>query len=419
MTLSSSRHTPVARALCSTLKRLRPGLGYALYAAALGWFALRLTPDAWSSLRFGTLGSVTLPTQITLLTYGVLALLTGVWRIQHTAPYPWLRRLIVSLHAVGLVLSILLWASLQQRLEVAGLLAQSCRLATPVLFGALAGLLSERSGIINIGIEGMMLAAACLGFTAALYTASPWLGVAVAALVGGAMAAGHALLTIHGRVNHIISSTVLNILALGLTGFIRRAVLLHQAQSAPGVLPSWPVPFLADIPLLGQVLFRHQPLVYMAWGMVILLQGVLWSTPWGLRTRAVGEHPRAADTLGVPVFAIQYVNVIGSGCLAGLGGAWFSLETVGAFDDMMTGGKGFIALAAMIFGKWTPWGAVQGALLFGFVDALQIKLQIAGLSVPYQFLGMAPYVVTIVVLAGFIGQAVPPAAAGRPYTRSR
>jgi simple sugar transport system permease protein len=174
---------------------------------------------------------------------------------------------------------------------------------------------------------------------------------------------------------------------------------------------------VSDIPVLGPIFFRHQPLVYTTWLLVGLIHVLLFYTPWGLRTRAVGEYPRAADTLGVNVYAVRYGNVIASGILAGLAGAWFSLETVGAFDDMMTGGKGFIALAAMIFGKWKPCGAFGGALLFGFVDALQIKLQIVGVNVPHQFLGMTPYIVTMVVLVGFIGRAVPPAAVGQPYER--
>ena len=231
------------------------------------------------------------------------------------------------------------------------------------------------------------------------------------------MAAVHAILAIHGSVDQIISSTVLNIFAVGITGFLRRAVLLQNPRGAPAVLPTWPVPFVSDIPVLGQIFFRHQPLVYTTWLLVGIVHVLLFYTTWGLRTRAVGEYPRAADTLGVHVYTIRYGNVIASGILAGLAGAWFSLETVGAFDDMMTGGKGFIALAAMIFGKWKPCGAFGGALLFGFVDALQIKLQIAGVHVPYQFLSMAPYVITMIVLAGLIGRAVPPAALGLPYER--
>ncbi len=389
------------------------GLGYGMYGIGLASLASSLAPDAESTLRFGLLGMVHLPTQLTLLGWSAAALLTGVWSWR-SASRSWLHSLSLGIHTLGLVLCLLLWASMQQRLEVLGLLAQSCRLATPIALGALAGLLSERSGIVNIGIEGMMLTAACLGFTAALYTASPWLGVGAAALTGSVMAACHAGLAIHGQVNHIISSTVLNIFAVGFTGFVRREVLLHTAQSAPAVLPIWSVPLLADIPGLGQVLFRHQPVVYISWGMVLVLHSMLAYTAWGLRTRAIGEHPYAAATLGVPVVTMQYVNVVASGALAGLGGAWFSLETVGAFDDMMTGGKGFIALAAMIFGKWTPWGALQGALVFGFVDALQIKLQIAGSRIPHQLLSMTPYAVTMLLLVGFMSKAVPPAAAGRP-----
>jgi len=304
-----------------------------------------------------------------------------------------------------------------QRLEVLGLLAQSFRLATPIALGALAGLLCERCGVANIGIEGMMLTAACLGFIVALYMSNTWIGLLMAALVGCVMAAVHAVLAIHGRVDQIISSTVLNIFAVGMTGFLRRAVLLHNPRGAPAILPTWHIPLVSDIPVFGQIFFRHQPLVYITWLLVLVVHILLFYTTWGLRTRAVGEYPRAADTLGVHVVAVRYINVIASGAFAGLGGAWFSLETVGAFDDMMTGGKGFIALAAMIFGKWQPFGALGGAILFGFVDALQIKLQIAGVKVPYQFLSMTPYIVTMVVLAGLIGRAVPPAATGQPYKR--
>jgi simple sugar transport system permease protein len=363
------------------------------------------------------LGLVQLPTQRTLLLCGVVALLTGVWCVVST-PASRCHAVSLGINVFGLVCSILVWASMHQRLEVLGLLAQGFRLATPIALGALAGLLCERCGVINIGIEGMMLSAACLGCIVALYTANTWLGVVAALLVGCVMAAGHAVLTIHVRMDQIISGIVLNIFAVGITGFLRRSVLLQNPRGAPAVLPTWQIPFVGDIPGLGPLLFRHQPLVYTTWLLVLVVHLLLFYTPWGLRTRAVGEHPRAADTLGVHVYTIRYGNVIASGLLAGLGGAWFSLETVGTFDDMMTGGKGFIALAAMIFGKWRPFGAFGGALLFGFVDALQIKLQIAGVHVPYQFLSMAPYMVTMIVLAGLIGRAVPPAAVGLPYERS-
>jgi ABC-type uncharacterized transport system permease subunit len=389
---------------------------YLLGGMGLGWWAGTIAPDVLSALRFGTMGVVQFPTRYALLGCSGVVLITGVWGML-AAPMSRLHTVSLGVNVCALVGSILVWASMGQRLEVLGLLAQSLRLATPIALGALAGLLCERCGVVNIGIEGMMLTAACLGFIVALYTSNTWLGLAMAVLVGCAMAAVHAVLAIHGRVDQIISSTVLNILAVGLTGFLRRAVLLQNPRGAPAVFPTWPIPVVSDIPVLGQIFFRHQPLVYMTWCLVFVVHVLLFYTIWGLRTRAVGEYPRAADTLGVHVYTIRYGNVIASGMLAGLAGAWFSLETVGTFDDMMTGGKGFIALAAMIFGKWKPCGAFGGALLFGFVDALQIKLQIAGIHVPYQFLSMAPYVVTMVVLAGFIGRAVPPAAIGQPYER--
>ncbi len=386
-----------------------------IYGLGLGGWALTLAPEAVSTLRFGTLGVLPLPTRAAFLLGSLVALGLGLWRIRATASRWHTVRL--GLVSLGLVCGLLLWASMGQRLEVLGLLAQSLRLATPLTLGALAGLVSERCGVINIGLEGMMLTAACLGFLLALYTSQTWLGVVMAAVVGGALAAGHAALAIHGQVNQLISGTVLNILAVGLTGFLRRAVLLHNPRRTPDVLPIWPLPLLSDLPVLGPIFFRHQPLVYTSWVLVAVLHVVLWHTPWGLRTRAVGEHPQAAATAGVSVYSVRYGNVLASGLLAGLSGAWFSLETVGGFDDMMTGGKGFIALAAMIFGKWQPLGALGGALVFGFVDALQIKLQIVGVPIPYQWLSMAPYLVTVVLLAGCVGRAVPPAAVGVPYTR--
>ncbi|HEY5866195.1 MAG TPA: ABC transporter permease [Candidatus Tectomicrobia bacterium] len=389
---------------------------YLLGGMGLGVWAYTIAPDLLSVLRFGTVGAVQLPTRYALLACSGVGLITGIWGMI-AAPASRLHTVRLGLNAGGLVCSILIWASMGQRLEVLGLLAQSFRLATPIALGALAGLLCERCGVVNIGIEGMMLSAACLGFIVALYTSNTWIGLGMAVLVGCVMAAVHAILAIHGGVDQIISSTVLNIFAVGITGFLRRAVLLQNPRGAPAVFSTWPIPFVSDIPVLGQIFFRHQPLVYTTWLLVGVVHVLLFYTTWGLRTRAVGEYPRAADTLGIDVYTVRYGNVIASGILAGLAGAWFSLETVGTFDDMMTGGKGFIALAAMIFGKWKPCGAFGGALLFGFVDALQIKLQIVGVNVPYQLLGMMPYVVTMVVLAGFIGRAVPPAAVGQPYER--
>jgi simple sugar transport system permease protein len=341
---------------------------------------------------------------------------TGVLGLR-SPPTSRLRTIRLVLNSFGFVTVILVWASMGRRLEVLGILSQSMRLATPIALGALAGVLCERCGVINIAIEGMMLSAACLGFTVAVYAQHIWIGVLAAILAGATMAAFHAVLSIHWRVDQIISGTVINMLAVGLTGFIRRTILLHNPRQAPAVLPRWPVPGLSEIPVVGKLFFFHQPLVYAMFALVLVVHTVLFYTRWGLRTRAVGEHPQAADTVGIRVFAVRYCNVIAGGMIAGLGGAWFSLETVGNFEALMTNGKGFIALAAMIFGKWTPLGALGGALLFGFADALQIKLQIAGVQMPYQFLSMTPYVVTMIVLAGVMGRARPPAALGTPYQK--
>jgi simple sugar transport system permease protein len=359
---------------------------------------------------------VQFPTRLTFLLCGVLALSTGVACYLARPTSRWHTRSL-GLNALGVVMVALVWASMGRRLEVLGIVTQSIRLATPIALGALAGILSERCGVVNIAIEGMMLSAACAGFTVALYTQESWVGVLAAVLAGGAMAALHAVLALRARVDQIISGTVINMLAVGLTGFIRRTFLLHTAHAAPTLLPIWPLPLLSELPVLGRLFFHQQPIVYIMFVLVAVVHLVLFTTRWGLHTRAVGEHPQAADTLGISVMAIRYGNVIAGGMIAGLGGAWFSLETVGSFEDLMTGGKGFIALAAMIFGNWNPLGALAGALLFGFTDALQIKLQIAGVKVPYQFLGMLPYLVTMIVLAGVMGRARPPAASGRPYRR--
>lgn len=378
--------------------------------------ACTIPPEVISELRISTVGLLLFPSRATLLVCGLYGILFGILGMT----YPLRPRWYIcglGLNLGGLVLGILVWASMGRRLEVVGMLAQSIRLATPIALGALAGVLSERCGVINIAIEGMMLSAACLGFIAALYTRHPGVGLLAAVLTGGLLAALHAVMAIHGRVNQIISGTAINMLAIGGTGFLRRALLLNNPYAAPAVFPTWAIPWLADIPVLGPIFFRQQPMVYTMFCLVLAVHVLLFATRWGLRTRAVGEHPRAADTLGVSVYTIRYVNVVASGLIAGLGGAWFSLETVGAFEELMTSGKGFIALAAMIFGRWQPIGAFGGALLFGFTDAMQIKLQIVGVHMPHQFLGMAPYLATIVVLARRTGRTRAPAAAGTPYRR--
>ena len=392
------------------------GLFYLLGGAVLLWVAWITAPEAVSTLRFARFGNLMLSTRWVMIGCAGIFLVTGIL-VYIAQPASRIHSVSLGINAAALVCVVLVWASMGRRLEVLGILAQSVRLATPIALGALAGILCERSGVVNIAIEGMMLSAACLGFVIALYAANAWVGVLAAVVAGGTMAAFHAVLSIQWRVDQIISGTVINMLAVGLTGFIRRTVLLHNVREAPAVLPTWTLPVISDLPVLRQLFGRHQPLVYAMLLLVLLVHILLFYTRWGLRTRAVGEHPHAADTVGINVFTVRYANVILGGMIAGVGGAWFSLETVGNFEDLMTNGKGFIALAAMIFGKWNPLGALGGALLFGFADALQIKLQIAGVNIPYQFLGMIPYLVTMIVLAGVIGRALPPAASGIPYDK--
>lgn len=376
---------------------------------------LQRLPEAWqAALQQG----IPVPSRAALQLLGVLFLVLG-------AP-PFLlseeraRRHengILGLAFAGLLAAALIGAAAGKRTDLVGMLADGIRLATPIALGALAGIMCERSGVVNIGIEGMMLTAACMGYTASLYLQNSTLGLLFAVLSAMLMAALHAMLSVRFKVDQIISGTVVNILAVGITGFTRRSFLLGNPFGAPSVFPVIKIPVLADLPILGPVLFQNQPIVYVMLSLVILINFYLFHTKWGLRHRAVGEHPRAADTLGINVFRVRYLAVLAGGAIAGLGGAWFSLETVGSFDDLMTGGKGFIALAAMIFGRWTPYGAFGGALLFGFADALQIKLQILETGVPYQFIGMLPYLLTMLVLAGVIGRSVAPAADGVPYEK--
>jgi simple sugar transport system permease protein len=265
----------------------------------------------------------------------------------------------------------------------------------------------------------MMLTGACVGIIEALIASNAWVGLIAAILAGGLIVMLHAWLSIRFKTDQIISGTVINILAVGVTGFLRNNVILPlQQNGATGsALPQLPIPLLSRIPVLGPIFFDNQPIAYMMLILVPLLSVLLFRTPWGLRTRAVGEHPRAADTMGIDVIRLRYLNVFFAGLVAGLAGAWFSLEASFNFDDLMTNGKGFIALAAMIFGKWTPIGALAGAMVFSASDALQIKIQGFNFDLPSQFIQMLPYIITVVVLAGVIGRARPPAAVGKPYEK--
>lgn len=312
----------------------------------------------------------------------------------------------------------LAWAGAGKSIGIVGILVTTVAAATPIAFGALSGVMCERVAVINIGIEGMLLTGA---FTGALVgtVVSPFVGIIGATLAGGVLALGLAVLAIRYRVDQIIAGVVINIFALGLTSFVSSQVLVEnrEAFNRPGILGPIRVPILADIPVLGRILFNQNVFVYVLYTTVVVLTYMLFRTRWGLRSRSVGEHPKAADTLGIDVYRTRYRNVFYGGLIAGFGGAYFTLGSVGAFNENMTAGRGFIGLAAMIFGRWHPVGALAAALIFGFAESLQIRLSILDIGIPSEFLLMAPYLVTIVVVAGVVGAARPPAADGQPYIK--
>lgn len=323
---------------------------------------------------------------------------------------------------------------------ITSMLATTIAVATPLTLGALSGLYCERSGVVNIGIEGMMLGAAFFGWLAAIYMNTVFhlapmvsliTGVIVAMLTGGLFALLHAVLSITFKVDQIIGGTVINILAIGITGFLNRqmffgagSVFGGQIPHAPGVLPRIAIPLLSNIPTVGRI-FVQQPITWAAIILVLVTHFVMFKTRWGLRTRAVGEHPRAADTVGISVYRMRYINVIIGGMLAGLGGGYLTLESISSFEPLMTNGRGFIALAAMIFGNWTPFGAWSAALVFGAASAMQINLQFFRELIPPSLailqnsyvVGLAPYILTMLILTGLIGKTIAPAADGTAYEK--
>ena len=304
--------------------------------------------------------------------------------------------------------------------------------ATPITFAALTGLLCERSGIVNIGIEGQMLMSAMAGYAVNLFiyqllkdsidpvtagNISRWIAVLAGILASVLMGLLLAVVSIKYKTDQIIGGTVIYILSLGITGYFYWRYLSQNLPPGPGTFPIVPIPGLSQIPIIGGILFKQQPLTYIMVAAVIIIHYVLFYTPWGLRVRAVGEHPRAADTLGINVNKTRYISVALGSILAGLGGVWFTLEAVDVFNPGMTNGLGFIGLAAMIFGKWNPFGALLGALIFGLGSSVTTTVSIFRPDIPSRIPQMLPYILTIIVLTGVIGRANPPAAENKPYEK--
>ncbi len=345
------------------------------------------------------------------------------------AAYSWFRRLVQKRSSIAwlspvfgvlFVLSVLTTLYAGKTMTLTALLQGSLSLAVPLIFGSLAGVLSERVGVVNIAIEGQLLAGAFCSALVASLTHSIWLGLITAGIAGALVALVLAVFAIRYVVDQIIVGVVLNVLVMGITNFLFSTLMGGNLAlfNSPPRFDTMPVPLLSQIPVLGPVLFVQTPIVYLMYLAVGVVWFVLFKTRWGLRVRAVGEYPKAADTVGIKVYRTRYMSLMIGGSLAGIGGAFFTLGQVGAFGKEMTNGAGYIALAALIFGRWNPLYAALAALLFGFSENLQFGLAIIGSHVPSEFLLMLPYALTVIAVAGLVGKVTGPAASGKAYIKS-
>jgi ABC-type uncharacterized transport system permease subunit len=396
-----------ASAANDRLRRLTEPRSIAILGIVLGGLALWLTLPPW------TIEAAGVPIVVALS--GVAA---GFWAFMRDE-----RRLGIWAIAVSVgCAAAALWtqgrdAAALDDIFNAGLLAATLRFATPLMFAALGGIFNERSGVINIGLEGMMLFGAFFGIWAAVWSGSWVVGLLFAMFSGGLLALLHAFFSIHLRADQIVIGTAINFLALGLTGYLFRYIYGTDGTPADvSRIPDVHLPLVEDIPFIGDIFGQLSLMIWLMFALLVLSWIVLFKTPLGLRLRSVGEHPRAADTVGISVFKIRYGAVILSGVLAALGGAYLSIGFTGSFNENMTVGRGFIALAAVIFGKWNPFGAFGACLLFGFASALSIPLQREA-DVSANLVSTLPYVLTLVALVGVIGRSIGPAAVGRPYTK--
>ncbi|WP_416383345.1 ABC transporter permease [Microbacterium oxydans] len=407
-------------------RHLKAPIVLAAAAALLALLFLAVPRDGISTFRLSdpssalALPDVALPTASTFwVVFGILVVLTvgaflRAWT--YRAPGLWL----VIAYSVLAVFAFLVWASAGGLVPVTSLLFGAVSLSVPLVFGALGGVIGERAGVVNVAIEGQLLLGA---FSAALLssiTGNPFVGL-VGAMIGGVLVASVlAAFAIKYLVEQVIVGVVLNVLVTGLTGFLYGALLApnEQTLNTPVRFPRFEIPLLSDIPIIGPVLFNQTFIGYLMFITVAVVAWGLYRTRWGLRLRAVGEHPQAADTVGIKVNPTRFWNVLLAGAIAGMGGAYFTLVSVPQFGKDMTAGLGFIALAAVIFGRWDPIRATLAALLFGFATNLQNLLSILKTPIPGEFMLMLPYVVTLLAVAGFAGQIKAPAADGKPYIKS-
>jgi ABC-type uncharacterized transport system permease subunit len=332
------------------------------------------------------------------------------------------RRVIIGVVLFAFVISLLAWSDAGQSIpfNVVNLLSGTLDNSIPIMLGALTGVICSTSGVINIAIEGQLLLGAFCAAIATSVTGSLWLGLVCGALAGSLVAVLLGVFAIKFLVNQIVLGVVLNTLILGLTGYLFNAIMVPYGDTLnnPNTFGLWKIPGLGDIPIIGPVFFDSSVFLYATYIILAVVQIGLFRTRWGLRTRAIGEHPLAADTVGIRVIAYQYRNVILAGLIAGIGGAYFTIGSVGSFGIDMSSGEGYIALAAMIFGRYTPFGAIGAALLFGFTTQLQSILSSINVPIQSNLLLLTPYVVTIIVLAGLVGQVRGPRAEGVPFVKA-
>lgn len=380
--------------------------------------------DGVSTFSFTQSGTIALPdvrfpvrgTGVVVAVAAVLLALAAALLVRLRGAVP---RWVVVVFALLLVIGFLAWATAGQRLPVVGLLTGSLALAAPLIFGALGGVVSERVGIVNIAIEGQLLAGAFVSAVIASITKNLFFGLIGAVIAGTLVSFVLAALSIRYVVNQVIVGVVLNVLVLGLTTFLYETVLVPASDTLnqPPTFANLAIPGLSLIPIIGAVLFNQSIVTYLMIVAVIVVWIGLTRTRWGLRLRAVGEHPQAADTVGINVSRTRFWNVALAGAIVGLGGAYFTLGSVGSFTQNITSGAGYIALAAVIFGRWDPIRASLAGLLFGFASQVANILGIVGSPVPSDILLTLPYVVTIIAVAGLVGRVRGPAAAGRPYVK--
>jgi general nucleoside transport system permease protein len=392
------------------LRRLTEPRGIAILGIAFGVLAFWLALPPWTTQEIGW----PLAAGIVAVACGIAAVPRGERRLGWWA---------IGLGIAGAAAAIWLQGKDAETLDsilTAGVLASMLRFATPLAFAAMGGIFSERSGVVNIGLEGMMLTGAFFGIWGSVWSGSWIVGLLTAGVFGGLLALVHAVFCIHLRADQIVSGFAVNFLALGLTGFLYSSIYPGGIHEEVSRVPNINLGFLGGVPGIGDFLegvFGHlNLLVWMMFATVILAYVVLFKTPIGLRIRSVGEHPKAADTVGISVYGIRYAAVVTSGILAALGGAFLSIGFVGNFAENMTSGRGFIALAAVIFGKWRPGWAFAATLLFGFGFAISIPLQREA-NISENLISTVPYVLTLVALVGLIGRSTPPAAVGHPYIK--